>query len=132
MKSIVVLGAVALGLPVLACATVPVPAEQLARAEANARAAEEIGASEDPQAAYHLKLAREQIGEANRLISEGSYQRASDVLRRAEADSELALVLAREQIIRTQAEITSDQVEQLREAVEQARLERLLMEEGGG
>jgi len=80
----------------LACAGAPQPTERLAGAQAAVRAAKEVGADNVPQAQLHTKLAEEQVIQANKLIEEGENERAEMVLRRATADAELAVALARE------------------------------------
>jgi hypothetical protein len=88
-------------IPVLASAacagSFPVPAQHMADAEAARRSAIELGASNQPDAQLHLKLADEQIAKARTAISNGDNREADSLLIRARADSELALALAREQ-----------------------------------
>src|SRR6185369_16333876 len=93
------------------CASVPVPAERLASAEAATRGAEEVGGEGVPQAALHLKMARDQIAQAKGLIQIGDNDEAALVLSRAEADAELSLALARENAARAQARAVLAQVE---------------------
>jgi hypothetical protein len=59
------------------------------------RAAEEVGANDQPKASLHLQLARDQINEAKRLADDGDAEGANLLLQRAEADAELAIQLAR-------------------------------------
>jgi hypothetical protein len=84
--------AVALG---VGCASSPVPADKLARSQASVRSAEEQGAQADPRAAIHLKLAKEQLAEAKKLMKDGDNEAAKNVLLRAEADGDAALNIAR-------------------------------------
>jgi hypothetical protein len=93
IKSALALGATVLG---LACASSPVPTEQLASTEASVRAAHELGAERVPRAQLHLKLAQEQMQQARKLADDGDTERATVVLARARADAELALMLSRE------------------------------------
>src|SRR5262245_57302741 len=107
-------------LPVLsviacACASAPVPAERLASAEAATRGATEVGAQTAPQAALHLKLARDQITQAKGLIEAGDNARAERVLMRAEADAELALAIAREGTARAEANALLAQAHAMRQ-----------------
>lgn len=85
-----------IGLLAVACASAPEPTERLASAQASIRAAKEVGADNVPQAQLHAQLAQEQVTQANKLIEEGENERADFLLRRAAADAELALALARE------------------------------------
>ena len=86
-----------------ACGSYPVPVDALAAAQASTRAAQEVGASGNPRAALHLKLAQEQFDQAKRLMAEGDNQRAEALLHRAQADAELSLALAREAAMNAKA-----------------------------
>jgi hypothetical protein len=99
-----------------ACASAPVPAERLASAEAAVRGATEVGAEATPQASLHLKMARDQIAEARRLIAAGDAERADWSLMRAQADAELALTLARETEARAKANALLAEARSLRQA----------------
>lgn len=79
------------------------------------RAAEVGGAPSVPKAELHLKQARDQIDVAKRLIEEGDNERALFVLKRAEADAELALALSEEQQARRDAEGALKRIQQLTE-----------------
>lgn len=63
--------------------------------QAAVRAAEEVGADNEPKASLHLQLARDQIAAAQRLAADGDEDSANLVLERARVDAELALQLAR-------------------------------------
>jgi Spy/CpxP family protein refolding chaperone len=93
---------------------VPPPTERIASAEAALRGAAEVGASRVPRAALHLKLAEEQIDKAKRYIQDGYNQRAELALRRAQADAELALVLAREQHTLEKTQAAQQNLEKLK------------------
>ena len=79
-----------------ACASFPAPSERLAQAESGARAAQELGAANEPTASLYLKMANDQLGEARKLMAAGENERADAVLQRAMADAELSLQLAKE------------------------------------
>lgn len=79
-----------------ACASTPQPTEHLASSIAAVRAAETAGASQVPQAALHLKLAEEQIEQAQTMIKKDENERADAMSIRAFNDAELALALTRE------------------------------------
>jgi hypothetical protein len=78
-----------------ACAGTP-PTEHLATSMAAVRSAESAGASNEPQAALHLKLAQEQVGQAQKMIEEDDYEEADRMTMRANEDAELAIALTRE------------------------------------
>jgi hypothetical protein len=113
------LSALALGLAALSfgvgCAGTPVPHERVASSAAAIRAAQEVGAANQPQAELHLKLARDQAERAKALIESGDNERAVLVLMRAEADAELAIVLAKESTARAEAQQAMAQVQTLKQ-----------------
>jgi hypothetical protein len=95
----------------------PEPRNQLAETESSVRAAELAGAQNSPQSALHLKRAREQIDSGRSLMQEGENERAEWVLRRAQADADLALSLATEETRRKQALEVKEELEQLQETI---------------
>lgn len=102
----------------LGCATTSqqrVPQEQLVESRAAIRAAEEVGAERVPEAQRYLNFARQQVGDAERLLTENEYESADLVLRQAAADAELALALAREVPLRNEAQRLRQRVEALRQ-----------------
>ena len=100
-----------------ACASSPVPTEQLAKSEAAIRSAQEHGAQGVPAAALNVKVANESMGIARGFIAEGDNQRAKYILMRAEADAELAKSLAREAQVRSDAQKAMGQLQQIRNTV---------------
>ncbi len=104
------IGGVALG----ACASAPVPTEQLVESQANVKAADELGAQRHPKAAYYLQLANEGIGKANKQIANGENEEAHYTLMRAKADSELALAMAKEAHARGDADSAQQRLQDLR------------------
>jgi uncharacterized protein DUF4398 len=95
----------------------PEPRNQLTASEAAIRAAEVAGAQNSPQSALHLKRAREQIDSGKSLIAEGENERAEWVLRRAQADADLAMSLATEEVQRKRAADAKQELEGLRESI---------------
>lgn len=98
-----------------ACGGYAPPTGKVASSEAAIRAADEMGADDHPQAALHLKLARDQHEAAKALIDEGNNERADYVLQRAQADAELARSLAHEAKMQADASEVLEQVKELRE-----------------
>jgi hypothetical protein len=92
------------------CASYPTPVERMADAEAAARTAQETGATSNPQAQLHLKLAQEEIAKAKALVANGDNKRADFVLIRARSDAELALGEARAQAARAEAQRLLEQL----------------------
>jgi hypothetical protein len=100
------------------CATTPnrsTPQAQLVESQAAIRAAEEVGAERIPEAERYLTFARQQMSDAERLLTENEYEAAELVLRQAEADAELAMALAREVPLRNDAQLLRQRVESLRQ-----------------
>jgi len=83
-------------------ASVPPPTQRMADAQAAHRSAKELGADEIPRAQLSLKLAGDQIVQAERAMAADDNARADSLLIRAQADAELAVAQARE------AESTAD------------------------
>jgi Domain of unknown function (DUF4398) len=79
-----------------ACATFPAPNQRLADAQSAARSAREVGANNAPAAQLSLKLAEDQIGQAQTAMKNGDNEKADSLLIRAKMDGELALAQARE------------------------------------
>lgn len=96
------------------CGGAAAPNARVASTAGAITAAEEIGATTDPQAALHLRLAREQRQRAVELIERGDNADASWWLARAQADAELAISLAREAQTRAAAEQALSQIEDLK------------------
>lgn len=86
---------IVIGLATAGCASMPIPADKLSRSQSAIAAAEEMNAASEPQAALHLKLAKEQLSQGKKFMIEGENKAASQVLLRAESDGEAALALAR-------------------------------------
>lgn len=87
-----------------ACGSTPLSTAAVARAKSSMSAAEAIGAKQNPQAALHLKMARDDIAAAERLNENGEEEEAARALERADADAQLALSLTREEHMRKEAE----------------------------
>lgn len=95
-----------------ACASHNGPPAASADAKAAISAAEAVGAQSEPQAALHLKLARDQTQKADELARDGKDEEARAMIERAKVDAELALVLTRDASVRAQA---NDDAQRLRE-----------------
>jgi hypothetical protein len=79
------------------------------------RAAEELGAAKVPEAKLHLQLAKEELGNAEALAKGGDPERANSMLRRAEADAQLAVALSREEVEKNESLAAVERVRQLRQ-----------------
>ncbi len=80
----------------VACGGSALPPAKVADTQSSISAAAAVGADQNPQAALHLKMARDQLKQAQGLIDDGKDEEASLVLRRADADAEVALMITRE------------------------------------
>ncbi len=109
-----VLGAAAACIVLAGCATVPLPAEELEQTQATIRSAEVLGAESVPTAKLHLQYAKDEQATAKNLAARGD-ERALTLLSCAQADADLALVLARESQVRRQAVQAAEQVGTLRQ-----------------
>ena len=103
------------GLALTACGGYAAPNEHMAQSQAAARAAMEVGAKDSPEASLHLKLAQEEIAQAQKLMADGDNKRADYVLTRAKADAELAVALARESSAQQEAQRLVDQLKAAQE-----------------
>jgi hypothetical protein len=90
-------------------ASLPVPTQHLAEAEAAERSATELGAATHPDAQLHLTLAHDQMALANTAVKEGHNGRADALAQRATSDAELAIALTRDQSAKTGAQHAADQ-----------------------
>jgi len=79
----------------LGCAGTQLDQGRVTDVRAALRAAEVVGAPEQPKASLELKLAEEQLAQAQRLAADGEGAEANLLLERAKVDAELALQLAR-------------------------------------
>lgn len=121
IKKITTAAFVAALVPTFACATAPT--RQMTESKAALRAAEEMTTVENPKAAYHLKLAKDQIAAADQLIDDGDgdneeMREARMYLERAEVDAELAIAYARSSDLREEAREAWNEVEQLRDTAQ--------------
>jgi hypothetical protein len=100
------------------CSSAPPPNDQLTAAQAAVRAAEEVDAKELPKAALYLKLAQEQIEKAKLWIENRENERALWVLRRAEADAEVAIALAKEKRWSDEADRALKEIQKLKQGAQ--------------
>jgi hypothetical protein len=103
----------------LGCGAAAVPQERLTSAQAAIKGAEVAGAAQDPKASLHLKLAKEQVAKAEALIAEDDNEQAASLIDRAQADADLALVLAQEAKSRQEAMDVKEQIEEVKRRMAQ-------------
>jgi hypothetical protein len=80
----------------VACGGSSLPPAKVVDAQSAITAAAAVGAENNPQAALHLKMARDQVKQADKLIAAGEDAEARLVLEKAQADAEVALIITRE------------------------------------
>jgi hypothetical protein len=101
------------------CATGGPRNERAETSSAAIRAAEEVGATHSPEAALHLQLAKEQFEYARRMPHPSDKARADRLFRRAQADAELALAMARSEDDQAEARAAIDKMKTLNEPATQ-------------
>lgn len=101
----------------VACGGASIPASTVSETEASLKAAERMGAEQNPEASLYLTYAREQAQRAAELADEGEEARAIMMLERAQADAEVAMSLTRESDVQRQVEDTMERIEALRISV---------------
>lgn len=101
-------------LTIPACATKVLPQQQMLDTQSTIASAEEIDASENPDAKLHLQYAREQLETAKRLMADGDDDEAVRMLDRSSADAQLALTLARTEQVKSQSGKAIAEVDALR------------------
>ncbi len=77
------------------------------------RAAQEVGASEVPKASLYLQLAQEELEKAKVLAENGEKEQAESMLKCAQADAELAIVLSHGDTDKTEAALALERVKKL-------------------
>jgi len=95
------------------CASSAMPPPAAVEAKTSISAAEAVGARNEPRAALHLKMAKDQTAQAESSLRKGDDDDARLLLERAKVDAELALVLTREAEARRQAEQSLAKVREL-------------------
>jgi Flp pilus assembly protein TadD len=105
--------AVALGLA--ACGGQAYPPADTTPTKTAISAAEAVNAPSVPQAALHLKMAKDQLTTAESLLADGENDEAYLVLERARADAELSMALAKEAGMRAQAAEAIQKINKLTE-----------------
>jgi hypothetical protein len=118
MKRYVLTGLCAIVLASSACGGAQIPDDNYAPAQTIA-AAEERDVEDSPDAKLHLKLARDQMAEAEKLKADGKEDDAKLLMLKAQADADYALAILRQK----------DQEEETAEVVK--KLEELRAEMGG-
>lgn len=103
-----------LGLFVVGCAAGQVPEAKLTEAKADVKAAEAIHVARHPEAAMYLKLARNKINQAEKLIQGAKFDQAAFLLDQAQADAELATAMANAADAREEARLAGEEVRRLR------------------
>jgi hypothetical protein len=102
-----------------ACGKSAIPADRLGRTEGAIQGAQAMGATQEPSAALHLRLANENLARAKKLISDGENDRARYVLMRAEADANLARSLVNEARAKYEADRAQREIQMMQSSMRQ-------------
>jgi hypothetical protein len=103
-----------------ACASTTTARNEKAESSSAAiRAADEVGASHNPDAALYLQLAKEEAEHARGVINPKEKDRADRLLMRAQVDAELSLALARTESEKAEARSAIDKVKALKTSATQ-------------
>lgn len=114
MNRLVPLFSAALAIAAAAGCSSTLPPDRVAEPRAAIRAATEMGAQNNPQAALHLKLAQDQVNRADKLLKDGEKDQAGWALMRADADAELALALAKEEKLKGEVSEAQKRIQDLK------------------
>jgi len=80
---------------VAACGSSAVPLDKLTDAKSTVRAAQEAGATNNPQAALHLKMANDELAATQKAMDDKDNDKARLLLNQAQSDADLSLAMAR-------------------------------------
>lgn len=108
-------GLISLAVITSGCSNQEPPHSALTEAQSAVSAAEARGAQQVPQASLYLKMAKDEITEAEKLMEEKEYEAASVALERAEMDAKLAESLATEEEAKSKAQEQLERVNSLRQ-----------------
>ncbi len=100
---------------VAGCGRTVMSPPKLVATEGSVRGAEEVGASDEPEAGLQLKLAQDQLAKAKVLSKQGNGEEADRLLARAEVDADLAIALTNEASTRRAAEVVASDVREAKE-----------------
>jgi hypothetical protein len=95
------------------CGKSALPPAKVVDTQSSISAAAAVGAEKNPQGALHLKMARDQLQQAQALSADGKEEEARLVIERAQADADLALMLTREEAARGEARKAEQDVQNL-------------------
>lgn len=112
---------VAAPLAVACGASYPVPTQSATDAKAAERSAAELGANSDPASQLYLKLADEEIKQADKAIADGDNKRAQFLLVRAKADAELAVAMAKQTKAKQEAQKAAEDAAKQNQAIQGAK-----------
>ena len=105
--------ALALAVGLGACGSTHTMPANYAPAQTAIGAADAVGARNEPRGALHLKMARDAVAQAEKLVRNGDEHEAELTLERARTDAELALMVTREATARREADTAKRELESL-------------------
>jgi len=114
-----------IGIPTLfvlaACGGAELNQTRATNVQASLIAADKVGANDQPKAALHLQLAKEEIESAKRLAADGDQVNSDLMLDRAKADADLAMQIARTEQEEQSARQAWDKIRELKQDQGQPR-----------
>jgi hypothetical protein len=102
-----------------ACGGSDLVSKQRAATDAAVRQAQQFRAAEEPMAADHLTVARDEVEKADRLAHGGHNIRAHNMLARAQADADLATAQAQSGQATRLAQQSQQRLESLQQQIQQ-------------
>jgi hypothetical protein len=113
VKMAMLAGSVVFAVMIAGCGSTPAVNKEASTSAI--RAAEEVGASNVPNASLYLQLAKEELVNAEGLAAKGDKEQSESMLLRAQADGELAVALSRGDADKTEASKAVERARQLRQ-----------------
>lgn len=119
-KTLILLCLLAMGGSVFTgCASVTIPSDQYGQPRETIRVVTEMGTDNNPQAKLHLKLATDELENADKLIKQDKKEEAKLSLTRAEADAALALALLKRDEMKSEVEAVQEKLERLKKQTQE-------------
>jgi|SRR5690554_1153954 len=101
------------------CASVKIPSDQYGQPRETIRVVDEMGVENNPQAKLHLKLANDELENADKLIKQEKKEAAKLSLTRAEADAALALALLKRDEMKKEVDEVQEKLERLKKQTQE-------------
>ncbi|WP_162687396.1 DUF4398 domain-containing protein [Bradymonas sediminis] len=96
-----------------------IPSDQYGQPRETIRVVDEMGVENNPQAKLHLKLANDELENADKLIKQDKKEEAKLSLTRAEADAALALALLKRDEMKKEVDEVQEKLERLKKQTQE-------------